>query len=103
MKRIAAPQGGATALEGRKIVPRARARGIDWLIFSPAGAEDASFPEVTWIVSDVVLVQKGDQFFLKRNLSVMLLLVGDVLTHSFCIRVADTERRITRLPAKLRM
>ena len=73
------------------------------LSLSPGRGERGLLPDVTWIVWDTVVIQKCDQFFLKRNLSVMLLLVRDVLTHFFSVRVADTERRVTRLPGEFRV
>ena len=57
-----------------------------------------SIPQVFLIPFDFMFAQQRTQLFLKTNLAVMLLLIGDVLLHLFEIGLAHGEIRVATLP-----
>src|SRR4030095_1830191 len=57
-------------------------------------------PNVTFVVLHLVSFQDPPKLFLKRNLSVMLLLAGNVLLHERHLRLPNRESPIAILPSK---
>jgi hypothetical protein len=58
-------------------------------------------PDISFVVRNIVLLQKGEIFFLKGQLLVMLFLLRDVSGNGRHIRFANAESAISRLPGKL--
>jgi hypothetical protein len=57
-------------------------------------------PEIFLVVLNATQLQQFKIFFLKRFMAVMLLLVENVLSHSFDLRSTDSYAQISRLPLK---
>ena len=61
-----------------------------------------SFPNESLVVRNPVPLQEDNEFLLKRNVPVVLLLVGDVRPDRIDVRPADAERPVPRLPREVR-
>jgi hypothetical protein len=57
-----------------------------------------SFPDVSLVVLDLMCREKRQEFFLKRELSVVTFLAGNVTTHRFHLGFATCECAISVLP-----
>src|SRR5262245_55803714 len=67
---------------------------------APSG-RDSSIPDKALIKFDFMTRQKQPEFVLKRDLAVVLLLVGDVGFDPWSVGSANRERSIPRLPLKI--
>ena len=52
------------------------------------------------VVGDPVRLQEGDEFVLKGNLAVVLLLVANILHRRGYVGLADAEGTVPRLPGE---
>src|SRR5690348_14680801 len=66
----------------------------------PRKGRKKSFPDVPLVVRDAVLFEEADEFFLKRNMAVVYLLLSNVFHHRSCIRLADAEGAVAGLPGE---
>src|SRR5690348_10329081 len=66
----------------------------------PRTGRKKSFPDVPLVVRDAVLLEEADEFFLKRNMAVVYLLLSNVFHHRSCIRPADAEGAVAGLPGE---
>lgn len=66
---------------------------------SPVGTSESA-PDVSLVILDPVLFQKGEKLFLEADLSMMLLLPVDVSNCVIYLRDPDAERSVPFLPRK---
>ncbi len=87
---------------GRKIVAHGASRGRMGPPppREPRQGRKKSRPNVALIVGDAILLEKGDQFLLKGDAAVMLLLIADISHNRWRQRMADTECSIASLPVE---
>ena len=76
--------------------------GLSRRIESAPEGRKKSIPQVFLVVGRVVLLEKGQELFLKRVLLVMFFLAGDVFRNGADARFANAEDCIASLPGKIR-
>ena len=66
----------------------------------PRKGRKKSRPNVTFVVSNAVLPQKGDEFLLEGHAAVMLLLLVNISHHGRRQGLADAEHSVAGLPVE---
>jgi len=81
--------------------PTASAVGARPETTKPQRGERKSVPEIFFVVGDMIILQKCEQFITERLLLVMLLLAGDVVCDCGDIGFADAENAVSGLPREV--